>query len=149
MSGEQQDRVQYDANVDDLDPRLWPRVIERLLAAGADDAWITPIVMKKGRPAFTVSALCTAELAASIRRIFFVETSTIGVRETVVRKFVLDRRFSTVEVDGQTIGVKTSFDGDDMVNVSIEWDDVDAAATALDRPAKEILAQATALAHQA
>ena len=73
-------RTQIEANVDDLDPRIWPRVIEQLLAVGADDAWITPIVMKKGRPAFTLGVLCGDGVADEVRRVIFTETSSIGLR---------------------------------------------------------------------
>ena len=69
------------ANVDDLDPRLWPAVLGRLLDAGAADAWLTPILMKKGRPAHTLSVLTDDEHADAVRRVVFTESSTIGLRE--------------------------------------------------------------------
>lgn len=136
--------TQFDANIDDLDPRVWPRVIDLLLAAGAQDAWVTPIVMKKGRPAMTLSALCGADVAGVVRKVIFTETATIGLRETAILKHVLPRVVSTVDVDGHAIGIKTAYLDGEVVNRSIEWDDVVAAAEALDRPAKVVLDEATA-----
>lgn len=138
--------IQYDANVDDLDPRVWPRVIDQLLDVGAHDAWVTPIVMKKGRPAFTLSAMCSEEDAAAVRRAIFTETSTIGLRETRLRKFVLPREERSVTVGGESIGVKTAFLDGQPVNRSVEWNDVAAAATALGMSANDVLAAATAAA---
>ena len=133
------------ANVDDLDPRVWPHVLEALLAAGADDAWLTPILMKKGRPAHTVSALVTGEQAPAIRAVLLRETTTLGVRETAVTKTALNREFVSVEVDGQSIAVKLGRDANgDLLNAMPEWDDVVRAAAALDRPLKRVLAQAQA-----
>jgi uncharacterized protein (TIGR00299 family) protein len=135
-----------ETNVDDLDPRLWPSVLTSLMAAGASDAWLTPILMKKGRPAHTLSVLCSAAQAPVLREVVFRETSTLGLRESTVGKHALDRSETTVTVGGQVIRVKVaSLDGA-VVNRSPEWEDVQAAATILGRPAKDVLAEAQAAA---
>jgi pyridinium-3,5-bisthiocarboxylic acid mononucleotide nickel chelatase len=135
-----------EANVDDLDPRLWPQVIERLLVAGAADAWLTPILMKKGRPAHTVSALAPDARAEAVRSALFRESSTIGIRSTTVCKSALDRELLVVDVDGEQVRVKVARMAGEVVNVAPEWDDVAVAAQRLDRPAKVVLAAAAAAA---
>lgn len=135
-----------EANIDDLDPRLWPGVLDRLLAAGAADAWLTPILMKKGRPAHTVSALVGPDAAVAVRRVLFTETSTIGVRAHTVTKYALERSWVTVDLDGQEIRVKLALDGAQRTNLAPEFDDVVAAAAALGAPVKDVLARAAAAA---
>ena len=140
------DWLLLEANVDDLDPRLWPGVLTRLLDAGAGDAWLTPIVMKKGRAAHTVSALVAPAVADAAARVLFTESSTIGVRTTVVGKRALDREWVTVTVDGHDVRVKIARLDGRVVNAVPEYDDVAAVAAATGRPAKAILAAATAAA---
>ncbi|HET7310304.1 MAG TPA: nickel pincer cofactor biosynthesis protein LarC [Mycobacteriales bacterium] len=135
-----------EANVDDLDPRLWPEVLDRLLAAGAADAWLTPILMKKGRPAHTLSALSCSNALDAVRVAMFRESSTIGVRITHVAKSALDREWISVDVLGQQVRVKVARLDGDVVNVAPEWADVEAVAHRLRRPAKEVLAAAAAAA---
>ncbi|MCW2753089.1 MAG: hypothetical protein JWQ32_500 [Marmoricola sp.] len=138
--------VVIEANIDDLDPRLWPDVIAALLAAGASDAWLTPILMKKGRPAHTLHVLVGDDAAQTVRHEIFRQTSTIGIREQTFDKHALDRSFAAVEVDGQRIAVKLAHLHGELLNVQPEYDDVAAAARALGRPAKDVLAEAAALA---
>lgn len=141
------DLIQYDTNVDDMDPRLWPGVIDALLAAGARDAWLTPIVMKKGRPAFTLSALCDTGVAESVRATMFAQTTTIGVRETEVRRHSLDRTDGHIDVDGESVATKTSYAADGSVSTrSVEWDDVATAAERLGLSAEAVLRAAIAAA---
>ena len=136
-----------EANVDDLDPRLWPGVLSSLLAAGAGDAWLTPIHMKKGRPAVTVSALVAPPALSAVRKVLFRETSTIGVRESEVAKHALDRdRVEVVLADGSRVSVKTARLDGEIVNASPEFDEVSAVAQATGRPVKHVLAEASALA---
>lgn len=135
-----------EANIDDLEPRLIPGALDALLAAGAHDAWVTPILMKKGRPAYTLHALTRLDAAGAVRRVFFRETSTIGVREHEVVKHALPREMLTVVVDGHPIAVKAARLDGEVVNLQPEWDDVARAAAALGRPAVDVLAQAKAAA---
>jgi uncharacterized protein (TIGR00299 family) protein len=140
------DWLLLEANVDDLDPRLWPGVLGRLLEAGAGDAWLTPIVMKKGRPAHTVSVLTNRANSDGAARVLFTESTTIGIRTSEVGKHALDRSWVTVEVDGQRVRVKLARLDGQVVNAVPEYDDIAAAASALGQPAKIVLATATAAA---
>jgi pyridinium-3,5-bisthiocarboxylic acid mononucleotide nickel chelatase len=137
-----------ETNVDDLDPRVWPHVLDRLLAAGASDAWLTPILMKKGRPAHTLHVLAgdDPELVARLQGVVFAETSAIGLRRSTVAKAALEREQVTVDVGGRAISVKLARIGGRVVNAQPEHDDVLAAAVALDLPLKLVLARATAAA---
>jgi uncharacterized protein (TIGR00299 family) protein len=142
------DSLLVETNVDDLDPRIWPVVIAALLDAGASDAWLTPIVMKKGRPAHTLSVLVGTEQSEAVRREVYRQTSTIGLREQRVGKHALDRELTSVSVEGHRVSVKIARLDGEVVNLQPEFDDVVAAARALGRSVKDVLAQASALARE-
>ena len=138
--------VLLETNVDDLDPRVWPHVLARLMAAGASDAWLTPILMKKGRPAHTLHVLAPGPLLQPLRDTIFAETSAIGLREHPVTKLALPRRETAVDVGGQPVRVKLALVDGVVVNAQPEYDDIAAAAAALGLPVKVVLARAAALA---
>lgn len=133
-----------ETNIDDLDPRVWPAVIAALLEAGASDAWLTPILMKKGRPAHTLSVLVAADRAAAVRAEIFRQTSTIGLREQPLGKYALEREMVTVEIDGQPVAVKLARHDGVLVNAQPEYDDVARAAASLGRPVLDVLNDAVA-----
>ncbi|MDI6911427.1 nickel pincer cofactor biosynthesis protein LarC [Nocardioides sp.] len=133
-----------ECNVDDLDPRVWPAVIAALLEAGASDAWLTPILMKKGRPAHTLSALVDTGRAPAVRAAIFRQTSTIGLREQPLAKHALEREIVAVDVAGQSVAVKLARHDGAVVNAQPEYDDVARAAAALGRPVVDVLAEAAA-----
>jgi uncharacterized protein (TIGR00299 family) protein len=134
--------VLLESNVDDQDPRLWPTVLADLLDAGAVDAWLVPIVMKKGRPAHTVCALAPPDRVPAVRTVLFTATSTIGVRESAPSRTVLDRETRTVTVRGHPIRVKVARHAGRVVNAQPEFDDVEAAARAVGVPVGVLLTEA-------
>lgn len=138
--------VLIESNIDDLDPRLWPNVIAALLDAGASDAWLSPIIMKKGRPAHTLHVLAAGDRAEVVRTEIFRQTSTIGVREVRIGKHALDREMHTVDVAGHTVRVKLALHHGTVVNAQPEYDDLAAVAAATGRPVKDVLAEAVAAA---
>ena len=124
--------LQLEANVDDLDPRLWPRVIEELLETGALDAWLVPISMKHGRPAVTVHALVREGSEDAAATLLMDRTGTLGVRRHRVERVIRTREFTEVEVRGHRIAVKIARDQDGaVVRREPEFRDVAAAARAL------------------
>lgn len=138
--------VVLEANVDDLDPRLWPEVLAALMAAGASDAWLTPIAMKKGRPAHTLSVLAEPDAVERLERVVFMQTSTIGLRRRVVEKVVLPREIVTVQVLGSALRVKLARLDGQVVNAVPEYDDVVRLAANSKLPVRTVLDAASAAA---
>jgi pyridinium-3,5-bisthiocarboxylic acid mononucleotide nickel chelatase len=132
-----------ETNVDDTTGEVIAHTIAALIAAGAHDAWATPIVMKKGRPAYTVHALCDPSAAGLVGALLLRETGALGLRGTELRRWPQHRRERQVVVDGHTVRAKVS-----LGRVKVEYDDAAAAAAALGRPLRDVLAEAAALAER-
>ena len=141
--------VLLEANVDDLDPRLWPEILAGLLRSGASDAWLVPIVMKKGRPAHTLSVLCPADLAGALRDQIFRDTSTLGVRHSPRTKVALERAFADVTVGDTRIAVKVAHRDGIVLQVMPEFEDVAALARRQERPERLLLQEARTAASYA
>jgi pyridinium-3,5-bisthiocarboxylic acid mononucleotide nickel chelatase len=139
---ESENAVVLEANIDDLDPRLWPGILAGLLESGAADAWLVPIVMKKGRPAHTLTVLCSPARADELRERIFRETSTLGVREGARRKVALERAFVDIPVEGEKIPVKVAHRDGRIVQVMPEFENVAAAARRQGRPERLVLQEA-------
>ena len=126
-----------EVNVDDATGETLAHTIACCLEVGAFDAWITPIVMKKGRPAHTVSVLCSETEIEKISKVLTSETGSLGVRSQTLQRWPAAREFQTVEVEGHIIGVKVT-----SGRAKIEHDDAVKAAQALGIPLREILSRA-------
>jgi pyridinium-3,5-bisthiocarboxylic acid mononucleotide nickel chelatase len=136
--------IVIEANVDDLDPRLWPGVLAALMEAGAADAWLTPILMKKGRPAHTLSVLARPDLVGRLERIVLTHTTTIGLRRHHVDKVALPRETVSVEVYGEQVRVKVARLGGEIVTATPEYDDVARVAAAKGLPERVVMDAARA-----
>lgn len=127
-----------EANIDDSTPEVISYVIEKLMAAGALDAWITPIIMKKGRPAFLLSALCDELGKNPVEEVVFAETSSIGVRWQLVQRTVAERSVVSVTTEWGAVGVKVAERNGNVINVAPEFGDCRALAEASGAPLKKI-----------
>ena len=95
-----------ETNLDDCNPQWIGELIGRLLELGALDAWAAPIIMKKGRPALLLGALCRPETAPQLQREIFLATPTFGIRATSVSRTALARRQETVATPYGAVRVK-------------------------------------------
>jgi uncharacterized protein (TIGR00299 family) protein len=138
-----------ETNVDDMDPRVWPTVLASLLDAGAADAWLVPIVMKKGRPAHTLAVLTPVHRRAALRCLIFELTSTIGVREVAVTRVALDRFWVPLPVAGGQVRLKVAHRGGQVLHATPEFDDAAEVAAERSVPVRRVLEEAVAAAERA
>ncbi|SIS94344.1 nickel pincer cofactor biosynthesis protein LarC2 [Alicyclobacillus vulcanalis] len=127
-----------EANIDDMNPEWATHLIPRLLAVGADEAYLTPVHMKKGRIGLLLSVLCPKERLTAVESVIFKETTSIGLRYYEVRKRALHREFVTVATPFGPIRVKIAYYGDRVVNRAPEYEDARRAAEAAGVPVKAV-----------
>jgi uncharacterized protein (TIGR00299 family) protein len=123
-TGERETAVMLECNIDDMSGETAGYVLERLMAAGASDAWYTPIVMKKSRPATTLSVLCKPEHEDALTRIVLEETTTFGLRRCEVGKTALQRTTGEVLTEFGPIRVKTALLNGQPLKTKPEHDDL-------------------------
>ncbi|MEA2554916.1 MAG: pyridinium-3,5-bisthiocarboxylic acid mononucleotide nickel chelatase, partial [Actinomycetota bacterium] len=115
---------------------------------GAQDAWLTPIVMKKGRPAVAVSVLCSPARAEALRQVLFRETGTLGVRASTVEKTALERGSLEVRTAFGVVRVKLGVLEDAVVTAAPEFEDCVKLAREAGVPARDVYEQALRLARE-
>lgn len=136
------DHFVVECNIDDLDPRVLPVVIDHLLQSGALDAAITPIVMKKGRPGHLLTALAPTFARDAVVRVLLRETTSLGCRSYPVTKHHLGRRMETVNTPWGPVAVKLALDGDTVLRRVPEFEDCAELARETGVPVRDILAAA-------
>ena len=100
--------VMLETNIDDMSPEVHGYVIERLLGAGALDAYLIPVLMKKGRPGVVISVLCRPDDAPHLRDQLFAETTTLGIRTSKVQRDCLPREMKMVDTPFGAIRIKVA-----------------------------------------
>jgi uncharacterized protein (TIGR00299 family) protein len=134
--------VQMETTVDDMSPQLYEPLLERLLEAGALDAWLTPVIMKRSRPGVVLTALCEPGRVADLSRLLFEESSTIGVRWTAYQRSRLEREMVRLDTAYGPVTFKVSRLEGRVVTVTPEFEEVRRIAGAKGLPVREVLEQA-------
>ena len=131
-----------ECNVDDLDPRVLPVVIDSLMQAGALDAYVAPIVMKKGRPGHLISALTTRDKVDAAVTVLLRETTSLGCRVHTIEKRHLHRRMEVASTPWGDVPVKAALDGDRVIRRIPEFDECAKLAKRAGVPVLDVISAA-------
>jgi len=140
-----------ESTVDDLDPRLWPSVLQAVRAAGAWDCWCTQIVGRHGRPGQVLTALCAEPVRRAVAAAMFAHTGTLGVRWSRMNRLTASRTSVEVEVGppgrSQIVTVKVADTTDGIAGygtATAELAEAEAAARSLGWPVRAVCEAAVA-----
>lgn len=144
-----EDRVWViEANVDDMNPQWYEHACARLFEAGALDVSLTPVLMKRGRPAEQIGVIAPEERVAAVLEALFAETTTIGARAYPARRWKLPREQVVVQTPYGPVGVKVARRGEAILNIAPEHRDCQRAAEESGAPLKEVYQAAWAAARR-
>ncbi len=133
-----------EANLDDLSPQLVASAFEAVLLAGAADAWIAPVTMKKGRPGHLLGAVVPEAARAAVEEAIFRETSSLGVRAYRIERSVLDREVVEVATPYGPVRFKVARRGGVEMNAAPEFEDCRTRARERGVAVKEVVGAAIA-----
>jgi uncharacterized protein (TIGR00299 family) protein len=136
--------VVLETTIDDMSPQLYEPLVERLFATGALDAFLTPVVMKRGRPGVVLTALCARSQVEGLARVLFEESTTIGVRWSEWQRTRLEREMVTLPTAYGPLPFKRSRLDGRAVTITPEFADVVRLARDKGLPVREVLDQARA-----
>jgi uncharacterized protein (DUF111 family) len=132
----QEEMLVMETNIDDMNPEFYDYVFDRLFAAGARDVFLSPIQMKKNRPATLLRVIAEPKDREALARVLLSETSTIGVRYYPVGRIILKRLSERLKTRYGTIRVKVAEEPDGTKRVAPEYDDLKRIAAAKNIPLK-------------
>ena len=135
--GSGQDMLVLEANIDDATGETLAHAVSRLVDAGANDAWLTPVLMKKGRPGHVLSVLADPVLASDLSELIRSETGSLGIRTFATERWAARREIEEVDVDGFPVRIKVS-----PGRAKAESRDAAFAARRTGRPLREVIAVA-------
>ena len=134
--------VQIETNLDDVNPQTYEHIMERLFRAGALDVTLTPVIMKRGRPAIVLACLVPPDGLNSLLDVLFEETTALGVRVQEITRHILPRRFVSVKIRGGTVRIKIAAVDPRSTKASPEYVDCKRIAERTGRPVKAVLEEA-------
>ena len=130
--------VLLETNIDDMNPQIYDYVMEKLFKQGALDVWLTPIHMKKNRPAIMLSVLSPGNLESTLAETLIKETTTLGIRVRPVFRHIADRESHVINTSFGQVKVKVKRYKSDLLSVFPEYEDCKRIATNKDIPLKQV-----------
>ncbi|MBN1351938.1 nickel pincer cofactor biosynthesis protein LarC [candidate division KSB1 bacterium] len=130
--------IRLETNIDDLNPEIYEYVMEKLFQSGALDVFLTPIQMKKNRPAMMVTVLCSPEKIQPLKEILFSETSTLGIRQQAMQRDCLMRKLIQIQTPFGEVQAKMALLPDGSTKIFPEYEDCRRLARQKNVPLLEI-----------
>ncbi|NWG04949.1 MAG: nickel pincer cofactor biosynthesis protein LarC [Syntrophaceae bacterium] len=134
--------VVIETNIDDMNPQFYDYLIERLLAMGVLDVFITPILMKKNRPGHLLTVICSPDRLPSITDFLLKETTTLGLRWHEDERVKADREITSLQTHYGKIRFKLARWEGRIVNISPEYEDCKRLALKKGVPMKNVFEEA-------
>ncbi|MBI5043623.1 MAG: nickel pincer cofactor biosynthesis protein LarC [Nitrospirae bacterium] len=135
----EENTILLETNIDDMNPQLYEYVMDKLFASGALDIYLTPIIMKKGRPGTMLSVLAKIDDVKKLSAIIFRETTSIGLRVQEIGRIKVEREIKEIKTKFGNVHVKVASDGKEILGINPEYEDCKRIAIKKGLPLKKVM----------